>query len=110
MARLLLGGASARATRCPSRPQRLARRAGAPSAAIELRRSAARARGAACPLRDGGADRRRWSSRRRSTPTADDRRCATRVAPALGALLAAALERDALLHEVVETQALRRST
>jgi two-component system sensor histidine kinase KdpD len=36
-------------------------------------------------------------------------RLRTRVAPPLGAILAAAVERDRLLNEVVETQALRRS-
>lgn len=43
---------------------------------------------------------------------ADDAMCARvreRVAPALGALLGAALDRDGLQAEVVETQALRRS-
>src|SRR6185503_18742274 len=42
-------------------------------------------------------------------PEAVLRRVQVRVAPALEALLAAALERDALQAEVVETAALRRS-
>ncbi len=87
--------------------QRLAQALGLPSAAIELEAIESDDRHLAFPLRDG--------SRRLGTllvPRASServlRRLQVRVAPALEALLAAALERVRLASEVVETAALRR--
>ena len=78
------------------------------SAAIEMQALDADERRVAFALSDGtrrlgtlmvGAD----------TPEASLRRLQTRVVPSLEALLSAALEREALLSEVVETASLRRA-
>jgi len=107
MARLLLGGGRLETT-LPAVGQRLAQALGLHSAAIELRAVAPGARSVVFPLREGG--------RQIGTlvlgagePEAPLRRAQLRVVPALEALLAAALEREALQAEVVETAALRRS-
>jgi two-component system sensor histidine kinase KdpD len=107
MARLLLRGGRLEET-LPSVGARLANALGLASAAIELRAAEAGERSVAFALREG--------SRQIGTlvlpaaaPEAVLRRVQVRVAPALEALLAAALERDALQAEVVETAALRRS-
>jgi two-component system sensor histidine kinase KdpD len=107
LARILLGGASAEAT-LGDASGRLAEALGLETAAIELEPAERRAGELAYPLRQGdrpigalvvGAD---------LAPGARER-LAERVVPALEALLAAALERDRLQAEVVETRALRRS-
>ena len=88
--------------------ERLATALELPSAAIELGPVAGDERRLVFPLRDG--------SRQIATlvlpagiAEATLGRVQERVVPALEALLAAALERDALLTDVVETRALRRS-
>ena len=107
MARLLLRGDNL-AQALPTAAARLAQALGLPSAAIELEAVEGDERRVAFPLREGtrrlgtllvGAD----------TPEASLRRLQERVVPALEALLSAALEREALLGEVVETAALRRA-
>jgi two-component system, OmpR family, sensor histidine kinase KdpD len=70
------------------------------SAAIVLERVASDDRHAAVPLGDLGT---------LVVPAAAEEVARERIAPALTALLAAALERDRLMREVVETSALRRS-
>jgi two-component system sensor histidine kinase KdpD len=108
MARLLLRGGGRLEEVLPSVGARLARALGLAGAAIELRAVAAEERSVAFPLREG--------PRQIGTlvvpagaPEATLRRVQVRIAPALEALLAAALERDTLQAEVVETAALRRS-
>jgi two-component system sensor histidine kinase KdpD len=107
MARLLLRTDDLRGA-LPAASQRLAHALDLPSAAIELEAVPGDERRVAFPLRDGAtplgtllvpADL--------SEPAL--RRLQERVVPSLEALLGAARERDALLAEVVETAALRRS-
>jgi two-component system, OmpR family, sensor histidine kinase KdpD len=107
MARLLLRGDDL-AGALPTAASRLAQALELSSAAIEMDAVEGGERDIAFPLRDGttrlgtllvGAD----------TPEASLRRLQERVAPALEALLSAALERESLLGGVVETAALRRA-
>ncbi len=107
MARILLRGSSLAET-LPTASARLAQTLGLHSAAIEMHALEGDERRIAFPLREGtrrlgtllvGAD----------TPEASLRRLQERVVPSLEALLSAALERDALLGEVVETASLRRA-
>jgi two-component system sensor histidine kinase KdpD len=107
-ARLLLRGGGRLEETLPAVGARLAQALGLSSAAIELHPVEAGERSVAFPLRDG--------TRQIGTlvlpagaPEATLRRVQVRVAPSLEALLAAALDRDALQGEVVETAALRRS-
>lgn len=107
MSRTLLRGDDLRAA-LPAAAQRLATSLELASADIELQPVDGDERRLAFPLRDG--------SRQLGTlllsqgaPEATLRRVQERIVPALEALLAAALERDALLSDVVETRALRRS-
>jgi two-component system sensor histidine kinase KdpD len=107
MARLLLRGGRLEET-LPSVGARLAQALQLGSAAIELRAVDAGERSVVFALRE--------ATRQIGTlvlpagaPEAVLRRVQVRVAPSLEALLAAALERDALQAEVVETAALRRS-
>jgi two-component system sensor histidine kinase KdpD len=107
MARLLLRGGRLEET-LPSVGARLAQALQLGSAAIELRAVDAGERSVVFALR--------VATRQIGTlvlpagaPEAVLRRVQVRVAPSLEALLAAALERDALQAEVVETAALRRS-
>jgi two-component system sensor histidine kinase KdpD len=88
--------------------ERLATALELPSAAIELGPVPADERKLVFPLRE---DSRQIASLVLETglPEATLGRVQERVVPALEALLAAALERDALLTDVVETRALRRS-
>jgi len=107
MSRTLLRGEDLREG-LPVAAQRLSAALELPSATIELR-----------PV--GGDDRRLAFALREHAgqigtlllpvgiPEQTLRRVQERVVPALEALLAAALERDALLNDVVETRALRRS-
>ena len=104
MARVLLRGDDLR-TALPIAADRLATALGLPSATISLEDAPGPI---AFPLCEG--------DRRLGTLVIDGdvpepvlRRVRERVVPALEALLAAALERDALLGDVVETRALRRS-
>jgi two-component system sensor histidine kinase KdpD len=107
LARLLLRGGRLDAT-LPGVGARLAQALGLASASIELAAVDAGERTVVFALREG--------TRQIGTlvlpagaPEATLRRVQVRIAPALEALLAAALERDALQAEVVETAALRRS-
>jgi two-component system sensor histidine kinase KdpD len=107
MARLLLRGDDLAAA-LPTAASRLAQALELSSAAIEMDAVEGSERNIAFPLRDGtrrlgtllvGAD----------TPETSLRRLQERVVPALEALLSAALEREGLLGDVVETAALRRA-
>ena len=107
MARLLLRGESL-GEALPTAAARLAQALELSSAAIEMEAVEGDERSVAFPLRDGtsrlgtllvGAD----------TSEASLRRLQERVVPALEALLSAALERERLLGDVVETAALRRA-
>src|SRR3954454_8046056 len=107
MARLLLRGGRLEEA-LPPVGQRLAHALGLSSAAIELKPVEPGERSVVFPLREG--------SRQIGTLVLSAgeneavlKRVQLRVAPALEALLAAALERDSLQSEVVETAALRRS-
>jgi two-component system sensor histidine kinase KdpD len=108
MARLLLRGGGRLDEMLPSVGARLAQALGLGSASIELKAVEPGERTVVFALREG--------PRQIGTlvlpvgaPEAVLRRVQVRIAPALEALLAAALERDTLLTEVVETAALRRS-
>jgi two-component system sensor histidine kinase KdpD len=102
MARLLLRGSSLDEA-LPTVSQRLARALGLPSATLELREVEGDERRLALPLGVGTllvpAD----------VPSHVLERLRERIVPALEAILGAAIERDALQREVVETSALRRS-
>jgi two-component system, OmpR family, sensor histidine kinase KdpD len=107
MARILLRGNNL-AEALPTASARLAQTLGLHSAAIEMQALEGDERRLAFPLREGthrlgtllvGAD----------TSESSLRRLQERVVPSLEALLSAALERDALLGEVVETASLRRA-
>ena len=107
MARVLLRGGDMRESLAEA-AQRLAVALELPSASIELSAVDGDDRRVAFPLREG--------SRQigtlvvpRDVPESTLSRAQERVVPALEALLAAALERDRLLGDVVETAALRRS-
>ena len=108
LARILLGGAGVEAA--------LGSACGASGRRARARRGVDRARARRLRGRTGSSTRCAAASGRSagsSSPTTFRRPCAggwsERVVPALEALLAAALERDRLQAEVVETQALRRS-
>jgi two-component system, OmpR family, sensor histidine kinase KdpD len=107
MARLLLRGENL-AQSLPTAAARLSQVLGLHSAAIDMEAVEGDERRIAFPLREGtrrlgtllvGVD----------TPEASLRRLQERVVPALEALLSAALEREELLGEVVETASLRRA-
>jgi two-component system sensor histidine kinase KdpD len=107
MARLLLGGRRL-SEDLPTAGARLSQVLDLPSAAIELEAVEGDERRVAFPLREG--------PRRLGTllvpsdsPEATLRRLQERVVPALESLLSAALERESLLADVVETAALRRA-
>jgi two-component system sensor histidine kinase KdpD len=106
MARLLLGGSTVQSALALV-AHRLAEALDLASASIELRETAGDDRRVALPLRDG--ERRLGTLLVPADAEPGDLRLGERVVPALEALLAAALEREALQREVVETQALRRS-
>lgn len=107
MARLLLRGGSLEET-LPTAAARLAHALGLPSAAIELEAVEGDERRVAFALREGSSRLGTLVVGAR-TPERDLRRLQERVVPALEALLSAALEREGLLGEVVETAALRRA-
>ncbi|HEX6618818.1 MAG TPA: ATP-binding protein [Solirubrobacteraceae bacterium] len=102
MARLLLRGTSL-AEALPAVSHRLAHALELPSAAIELRAVDGDERRVALPLDVGTL------LVPAGLPAHVVQRLRERVVPALEAILGAAIERDALLREVVETSALRRS-
>ena len=107
MARLLLGGRRL-SEDLPTASARLSQVLVLPSAAIELEAVEGDERRVAFPLREGP---RRLGTLLvpTDTPEATLRRLQERVVPALESLLSAALERDSLLADVVETAALRRT-
>jgi two-component system sensor histidine kinase KdpD len=107
MARLLLRGAELEQS-LPTASQRLAASLGLPSAAIELGPVQGDERRVAFPLRER-ANQIATLLVPTGTPEPALRRLQERVVPSLEALLAAALERDQLLTDTVETRALRRS-
>src|SRR3954452_1010747 len=100
MARLLLRGGRLEET-LPAVSERLARALQLPSAAI-----GARAVDGTFPLREGA---RQIGTLIVDGPEPVPARIQVRIVPSLEALLAAALERDALMADAVETAALRRS-
>ena len=102
MARLLLRGSSLDDA-LPAVSQRLAHALELPSAAIELREVEGDERRIALPLGVGTL------LVPATLPPEVLARLRQRIVPALEAILGAAVERDALQREVVETQALRRS-
>ncbi len=99
LARLLLGTPEPRAA-LPGAAKRIADALEVDSVAVVPDRVEGDARHAAIPLGDHGT---------LVVPVAAESVARERVAPALEALLAAALERERLTREVVETDALRRS-
>ena len=99
LARLLLGSPEPRAALAPA-AKRIADALRIDSAAVVLERVEGDERHAAVPLGELGT---------LLVPVGAEEVARERVAPALEALLAAALEREALTAEVVETSALRRS-
>ncbi len=107
MSRTLLRGRDLRAA-LPVAAERLATALDLPSAAIELAPVEADERRLVFPLREG-AQQIATLVLPADLPEPVLGRVQERVVPALEALLAAALERDALLTDVVETRALRRS-
>jgi two-component system sensor histidine kinase KdpD len=108
MARLLLRGGGRLQETLPSVGARLAEALALSSAAIELRAVDAQERSVVFALREG-ARQIGTLVLPAGAPEAVLRRVQVRIAPSLEQLLAAALERDALQAEVVETAALRRS-
>jgi two-component system sensor histidine kinase KdpD len=107
MARLLLGGRRL-SEDLPTAAARLSQVLDLPSAAIELDAVEGDERRVAFPLREGP---RRLGTLLVPSDTSEAtlRRLQERVVPALESLLNAALERDSLLADVVETAALRRT-
>jgi two-component system sensor histidine kinase KdpD len=106
-ARTLLRGGELRET-LPVAAADLARALDLPAASIALEPVDADAGHVALPLREGTAQIGTLLLPS-GAPEPTLRRVRERIVPALEALLAAALERDALLNDVVETRALRRS-
>jgi two-component system sensor histidine kinase KdpD len=107
MARLLLRGTSL-AEALPVVSRRLAQALELPSATIELETVAGDPRRTALPL--GEPDDRLGTLVVPATLSPDVlARLQERIVPSLEAILGAAIERDALQREVVETSALRRS-
>jgi two-component system, OmpR family, sensor histidine kinase KdpD len=107
MARLLLRGTSL-AEALPVVSRRLAQALELPSATIELDAVAADPRRTALPL--GEPDDRLGTLVVPASLSSDVlARLQDRIVPSLEAILGAAIERDALQREVVETSALRRS-
>jgi two-component system sensor histidine kinase KdpD len=107
MSRTLLRGGDLRKA-LPVAAQRLAASLELPSAAIELQPVEGDERRLAFPLREG-ARQLGTLLVPQGTSEVTLRRVQERIVPALEALLAAALERDAMLADVVEARALRRS-
>ena len=104
MARILLGGASLRDA-LPIASQRLATELGLESAELQL----GPGEGAVVIDLDVGPGRAASMTVAPVQDASQLERLRTRVAPGVAALLAAAMDREQLQSEVVETQALRRS-
>ncbi len=107
MARLLLRG-NVLAESLPAAAQRLAAALNLPSATIELAPVEGDEQHVAFPLREGTTQLGTLVVPA-GLPEETLRRLQERVVPSLEALLAAGLDRDRLLGEVVETRALRRA-
>jgi two-component system sensor histidine kinase KdpD len=107
MARLLLRGEDL-SEALPTAAARLAQALELGSAAIEMEAVEGDERRIAFPLRDG-TNRLGTLLVGAGTSEANLRRLQERVVPALEALLSAAMEREGLLGDVVETAALRRA-
>jgi two-component system, OmpR family, sensor histidine kinase KdpD len=107
MARLLLRG-NELSESLPAAAQRLAAALNIPSAAIELAHVEGDERRVAFPLREGTTQLGTLVVPA-GLPEETLRRLQERVVPSLEAVLAAGLDRDRLLAEVVETRALRRA-
>jgi two-component system, OmpR family, sensor histidine kinase KdpD len=107
MARLLLRGSELTES-LPAAAQRLASALSLPSAAIDLAPVEGDERRLAFPLREGTTQLGTLLVPA-GLPEDALRRLQERVVPSLEAVLAAGLERDRLLGEVVETRALRRA-
>jgi two-component system sensor histidine kinase KdpD len=107
MARLLLGGRHL-SEDLPTAAARLSQVLELPSAAIELEAVEGDERRVAFPLREGP---RRLGTLLVPADSSEAtlRRVQERIVPALESLLSAALERESLLADVVETAALRRA-
>ncbi len=107
MARLLLRG-NPLAVDLPAAAARLAQVLGLSAVKIEIATVEGDDRHLAFPLRDGG---RRLGTLLAPADAGEEklRRLQERVVPALEALMSAALEREALLTDVVENAALRRA-
>jgi two-component system sensor histidine kinase KdpD len=107
MARLLLSGRRL-SEDLPTAAARLSQVLELPSAAIELEAVEGDERRVAFPLREGP---RRLGTLLVPSDTSEAtlRRVQERIVPALESLLSAALERESLLTDVVETAALRRA-
>ncbi|HEY2631956.1 MAG TPA: DUF4118 domain-containing protein [Solirubrobacteraceae bacterium] len=107
MARLLLSGRRL-SEDLPTAAARLSQVLELPSAAIELEAVEGDERRVAFPLREGP---RRLGTLLVPTDTSEAtlRRVQERIVPSLESLLSAALERESLLADVVETAALRRA-
>jgi two-component system, OmpR family, sensor histidine kinase KdpD len=108
LARELLAGADTE-TALGVASRRVAEALALPSAAIELGVGAGDARRAALPLRDAIGTQIATLLVPSELPLETDARLRSDVIPALGALVAIALRRDAMQAEAVETAALRRS-
>lgn len=113
LARLLLGGSDMRAALRPA-ADRLARALALPGATIELAGEDGDGDDGAAPdvAADDGAiplfaQGARIGSLRLGAPATEE--ALDRVVPGLEAILGVALEREALQHDIVETQALRRT-
>jgi len=108
LARELLAGArTSVALRASAR--RVAEALELPSAALELGDQDADARRDALPLHDGGTRRIATLLVPKGLPAETVARLRNQVVPSLAALIAVALQRDAVQAEAVETAALRRS-
>ena len=108
MARLLLRGGRLEEA-LPVVAHRLAQGLGLPSVALELRSVEGDDRRVAFPLRERRAPDRDAARARRAVGGGRCTASSAASCPQLEALLAAALERDELLGDAVETAALRRS-
>ena len=107
MARVLLSGSSVASARRPA-ARLLAQALALPSAAIELGAAEPDLRRVAIPLEDGDSPVATVLLPV-DTPPETLERVRSRIGPAIWALLVAALDREALQAEVVETRALRQS-
>jgi two-component system sensor histidine kinase KdpD len=108
LARELLGGSETAAALAVA-AHRIAEALGMPSAALELGVAQANERGRAFALKGTDGTQVATLLVPRDLPAETEQRLSERVVPALGALVAIALSRDALQAEAVETAALRRS-